>query len=101
VGFPTDSVVVDGTVYLYHGVCDTAVALATAPLDALIERVMQDRVAQERAALVRSEADRASIAAAPARAGGPASAGAAARGLALVLSICADQPQNQSRAVLK
>jgi len=43
--FPTASVVVDSTVYLYYGVCDTAIALATAPLDALVERVMQDRVA--------------------------------------------------------
>jgi predicted GH43/DUF377 family glycosyl hydrolase len=43
--FPTASVVVDGTVYLYYGVCDTAIALVTAPLDALVERVMRDRVA--------------------------------------------------------
>jgi predicted GH43/DUF377 family glycosyl hydrolase len=43
--FPTGNVVVDGTVYLYYGVCDTAIALATAPLEALVERVMRDRVA--------------------------------------------------------
>ena len=38
--FPTGCVVVEGTVYLYYGVCDTAIALATAPLGALIEHVM-------------------------------------------------------------
>jgi predicted GH43/DUF377 family glycosyl hydrolase len=40
--FPTASVVVDGLVYLYYGVCDTAIALATAPLDELVGHVMQD-----------------------------------------------------------
>jgi beta-1,2-mannobiose phosphorylase / 1,2-beta-oligomannan phosphorylase len=40
--FPTACVVVEGTVYLYYGVCDTAIALATAPLDALIEHVMAE-----------------------------------------------------------
>lgn len=39
--FPTGSVVVDGTVYLYYGCCDTAIGLATAPLDALLEHVLK------------------------------------------------------------
>lgn len=37
--FPTGNVLVDGTVYLYYGVCDTAIALATAPLEALLEHL--------------------------------------------------------------
>jgi predicted GH43/DUF377 family glycosyl hydrolase len=37
--FPTGAVVMDGTVHLYYGVTDTAIALATAPLDAVVERV--------------------------------------------------------------
>mgnify|MGYP002480972776 FL=1 len=39
--FPTANVVKDGTLYLYYGVCDTAIALATAPLDAVVERVLR------------------------------------------------------------
>lgn len=39
--FPTGNVVKDGQVWMYYGVCDTAIALATCPLDALIERVLQ------------------------------------------------------------
>lgn len=39
--FPTANVVKDGLVYLYYGVCDTAIALATAPLDALVARVLR------------------------------------------------------------
>jgi predicted GH43/DUF377 family glycosyl hydrolase len=27
--------------YLYYGVCDTAIALATVPLDALVEHVLR------------------------------------------------------------
>ena len=42
--FATANVVVDGLVYLYYGVCDTAIALATVPLDALVEHVMKDGV---------------------------------------------------------
>jgi len=38
--FPTAAVVVDGVVHLYYGVCDTAIALATAPLEAVVDRVM-------------------------------------------------------------
>ena len=38
--FPTASVVKDGLVYLYYGVCDTAIALATVPLDELVRHVM-------------------------------------------------------------
>lgn len=42
--FPTAGVVVDGLVYLYYGVCDTAIALATAPLDELLDHVMSEKV---------------------------------------------------------
>lgn len=38
--FPTAAVVKDGLVYLYYGVCDTAIALATAPLEEVVDRVM-------------------------------------------------------------
>jgi predicted GH43/DUF377 family glycosyl hydrolase len=41
--FPTANVVKDGTIYLYYGVCDTAIALATCPLDALVDWVMARR----------------------------------------------------------
>lgn len=40
--FPTANVVKDGLVYLYYGCCDTAIALATCPLDELIDWVMSD-----------------------------------------------------------
>jgi predicted GH43/DUF377 family glycosyl hydrolase len=38
--FPTANIVKDGLLYLYYGVCDTAIALATVPLDDLVEWVM-------------------------------------------------------------
>jgi predicted GH43/DUF377 family glycosyl hydrolase len=38
--FPTGNVVKDGLVYLYYGVCDTAIALATVPLEELVAHVM-------------------------------------------------------------
>jgi predicted GH43/DUF377 family glycosyl hydrolase len=38
--FATGNVVVDGMLYLYYGVCDTAIALATVNLDDLVEHVM-------------------------------------------------------------
>ena len=38
--FPTAAVVTDGLIHLYYGVCDTAIALATAPLDAVVARVL-------------------------------------------------------------
>lgn len=34
--FPSANVVKDGVIYLYYGVCDTAIALATARLDAVL-----------------------------------------------------------------
>ncbi|MCZ7644380.1 MAG: glycosidase [Planctomycetota bacterium] len=37
--FPTANVVKDGTLMLYYGVCDTAIALATIELDELVEWV--------------------------------------------------------------
>jgi predicted GH43/DUF377 family glycosyl hydrolase len=40
--FPTGNVVVDGMLYLYYGVCDTAIALATVPLGELVAHVMQE-----------------------------------------------------------
>lgn len=39
--FPTGNVVKDGVVYLYYGVCDTAIALATIPVDTLIAHVLK------------------------------------------------------------
>jgi predicted GH43/DUF377 family glycosyl hydrolase len=41
--FPTASPVKDGVIYLYYGVCDTAIALATAPLDAVVAHVLQQK----------------------------------------------------------
>jgi predicted GH43/DUF377 family glycosyl hydrolase len=38
--FPTGAVVVNDTVWIYYGVCDTAIALGTVPLDDLVERVL-------------------------------------------------------------
>lgn len=40
--FPTANFVKDGLVYLYYGVCDTAIALATTPLDALLQHLLSD-----------------------------------------------------------
>jgi predicted GH43/DUF377 family glycosyl hydrolase len=42
--FPTGGVVKGGLLYLYYGVCDTAIALATAPLDALVDHVLKESV---------------------------------------------------------
>lgn len=39
--FPTANVVKDGLLYLYYGVCDTAIALATAPLEQVVQAVRQ------------------------------------------------------------
>ncbi len=39
--FPTANVVKDGLLYVYYGVCDTAIALATVLLDELIDHVMR------------------------------------------------------------
>ena len=39
--FPTANVVKDGLLYLYYGVCDTAIALATVPMDELVEYVLR------------------------------------------------------------
>lgn len=39
--FPTGGVVVDGLLYIYYGCCDTAIALATVPLDELVDHVLQ------------------------------------------------------------
>ena len=38
--FPTAAVDVEGMLYLYYGVCDTAIALATVPLQEVIDWVM-------------------------------------------------------------
>jgi len=38
--FPTGAVVKDGTIYLYYGVCDTAIALATARLEDVVRVAM-------------------------------------------------------------
>jgi predicted GH43/DUF377 family glycosyl hydrolase len=42
--FPTGAVVVDGTVRLYYGVCDTAIALAEAPLEAILDELRRHRL---------------------------------------------------------
>ncbi|HPD13519.1 MAG TPA: glycosidase [Planctomycetota bacterium] len=41
--FPTGNVVKDGLLWLYYGVCDTAIALATVPLDELVEHLLAKR----------------------------------------------------------
>lgn len=38
--FPTANVVRDGLLCIYYGVCDTAIALATVPLDALVRHIL-------------------------------------------------------------
>jgi predicted GH43/DUF377 family glycosyl hydrolase len=38
--FPTGNVVVDGVLHVYYGVCDTAIALATVPLDDLLTHLL-------------------------------------------------------------
>ncbi|ALS27686.1 glycosidase [Paenibacillus sp. 32O-W] len=40
--FPTGNVVKDGLLYIYYGVTDTAIALATVPLQDLVDHVMQE-----------------------------------------------------------
>ena len=40
VTFPTGLVLKDGLISLYYGICDTAVALATARLDGLMARLL-------------------------------------------------------------
>ena len=41
--FPTGAVVVDGLVHIYYGACDTAIGLATVPLEDIVAHVMQYR----------------------------------------------------------
>lgn len=38
--FPTDNVIKDGILYIYYGCCDTAIGLATVPLDEIVEFVI-------------------------------------------------------------
>ena len=40
--FPTGNVVKDGLLYIYYGVTDTAIALATVPLDELVEHILRE-----------------------------------------------------------
>ena len=42
--FPTANLVVDGTIYLYYGVCDSAIALAFANLDDVVAEVLRHPV---------------------------------------------------------
>ena len=42
--FPTANVVKDGLLYLYYGCCDTAIGLATVPLDELVAHVMEHQL---------------------------------------------------------
>ncbi len=37
--FPTAAILIDGEIWLYYGVCDTAIALARAPLSAVLARL--------------------------------------------------------------
>ena len=39
--FPTAALVKEGTLHLYYGCCDTAIALATAPLDQVVDHVLK------------------------------------------------------------
>jgi predicted GH43/DUF377 family glycosyl hydrolase len=39
--FPTGNVVKDGLLWIYYGVCDTAIALATVPLDDLLHHILK------------------------------------------------------------
>ena len=39
--FPTGNVVVDGLLHVYYGVCDTAIALATVPLEDLVHYLVR------------------------------------------------------------
>ena len=39
--FPTGNVVKDGLLWIYYGVCDTAIALATVPLDDLVNHILE------------------------------------------------------------
>lgn len=39
--FPTANIVKDGLLYLYYGVCDTAIALATVPMDELMDYILE------------------------------------------------------------
>ena len=41
--FPTANVVKDGLLYIYYGCCDTCIALATVPLDELVEHTMSGK----------------------------------------------------------
>jgi predicted GH43/DUF377 family glycosyl hydrolase len=41
--FPTGNVVKDGLLWIYYGVCDTAIALATVPLDGLLDHLLRER----------------------------------------------------------
>lgn len=40
--FPTGNVVKDGLLYIYYGVTDTAIALATVPLDELVDYILSE-----------------------------------------------------------
>jgi predicted GH43/DUF377 family glycosyl hydrolase len=37
--FPTAAVTVGGSLYIYYGACDTVIALATVPLDELVDHI--------------------------------------------------------------
>jgi predicted GH43/DUF377 family glycosyl hydrolase len=42
--FPTGNVVVDGTLRIYYGCCDTAIGLATVPLNQLLDHILEHGV---------------------------------------------------------
>lgn len=47
--FPTGAVLHDDVIRLYYGVCDTAIALATAPLEQVLERLLSGSSSRENA----------------------------------------------------
>jgi predicted GH43/DUF377 family glycosyl hydrolase len=44
--FPTGAVVKDGLLWIYYGCCDTAIGLATVPLEELVEFILATGRAQ-------------------------------------------------------
>lgn len=41
--FPTGNVIRDGILYIYYGCCDTAIGLATVPVDELVTHILEDK----------------------------------------------------------
>jgi predicted GH43/DUF377 family glycosyl hydrolase len=41
--FPTANLIKDNLVYIYYGCCDTAISLATVPVDDLVEHILSEK----------------------------------------------------------